>query len=805
MAPNYEPESGRVSADVDATAVEGLIDVDDLERALQVLANSRQFEEGALILQTRLKQAKRAHVNDLLSLQEYNETRSRLGYDTRQLLRGELAAPLTPDPPDWLQLRDLAQKMEKNWIEAFYERYLPDERPISIPLRTDYDAVDHTWPGSSTQPEINGLSNIIDVYEQMNGYVLILGNAGSGKTFAMFQIAAHLLHKLKVDHALPVPVILDLADWNRNSPVLVDWVVERLNRTYVVDRESARAWLKNDRLVLLLDNLGRVSEADRDACIQAINQFLNDFTPNGLVVCTREAEYLQMSARLQLWMAVHLQALNRQEVTSYLTGGSPKLAELNGIVLADPGLLDLCASPLGISLLWDTYQTGGLSESTLATGSLPTRRAQLFERYIERVLPEAAEVASEFSRAQSLRWLGWLAQHISGTFWYECMQPAWLPNRTWQQAYYFISRMLFGLSAGLLGGIIIGLGLGPEAQNLWRGIIEGLTAGLVVGIVAWLADSLWQQRFQRVSQKWLRSILNVVILVLGSVAGVVALFLIVLRNLDVLKIIVPEFQSWDSGMWLEEARAVGALTGLSAGLVFGIEPSEGHRNLDKDILTGSVERLRVSGLRAWRFSPYGLVFGAIAGLVVAIKDLPDETEVGWVFINPLMEWAWNLGWTGGQAVVAVMVLTGVICGLVTASVGALTGSAIVPQSRNRPDQAIRLSLRNAVIIGGTMGTAWFFIGGVLGGYTFALYGLFIGYLAFLWFGGLNVFLHFVLRILLRRLDFTPPVGSYTLFLDHCTQLRFMSAVVGGYIFRHSLWQEHFAARFRSSTVTKQQD
>jgi len=796
MAQNHVSDDGKASSDLDLAQVEALVKADDLEQALGILKTAKQFEDGAQILLARLKQAELDHLNTNLSLQQYEDARSRLSFATLQLLQGEPPEPLAPNPTDWPQLQDLVEKVEKNWIKAFYDRYLLDGRPIPIPLRVDFDAVDHAWPGSITQPEVPTSSSVAEVYEQMNGYLLIMGAAGSGKTFALLQVAAHLLRQSKADHARPVPVLLNLADWNRNFPALGDWVVERLNRTYVVDKESARGWLQNDRLVLLLDNLDRVSAADRDACVQAINQFLSDFTPKGLVVCSHESEYTQLSAKLQLWTAVHLQALGRQEITAYLTSGSPELAELNGIVTADPGLWELCATPLGLSLIWDTYRTGGLSESTLTAGSLPARRTQLFDRYIDRVLPDAPNVRPEFSRVQTLRWLGWLAQHSSGTFWYERMQPAWLPNRAWQQAYYFISRMLFGLSAGLLGGIIIGLGLGPKAEYLWRGIIEGLAAGLVIGAVAWLADALWQQRFQRVSRKWLRSTLNVVTLVLGAVVGVVVLFLLVLMNLDVLQTIVPEFQTWDVSMWLQEALAVGLLTGLSAGAVFGFEPQDGPRNPDNEIQTGSVEKLRLAGARAWRFGPYGLALGAVAGLVVAIMELSKPQNPDYSFTNPLMEWAWKHGWTGMLAVPVVVVLVAVICGLAAASIGGLTGSAMVPQSRDKPDQAIRLSLQNAIVIGGAMGVIWCLIGYVLGGYTFVLYGLFIGYLAFLWFGGLNVFLHFVLRFLLRKLDFTPPIGKYTPFLDHCVELRFMSGVLGGYIFRHRLWQQHFAAKLK---------
>ncbi len=461
------------------------------------------------------------------------------------------------------------------------------------------------------------------------------------------------------------------------------------------------------------------------------------------------------------------------------------------------GLLELCATPLGLSLLWETYRAGGLGVSSLSKGTPDERRSQLFDLYIERTLPDAPAGRRRYKRAQSLRWLGCLARNNRGVFWFERMQPAWLPTRGWQHAYYFTSRVLFGLMAGLLGGLIIGLGLGPTIENLWRGVIEGLTAGLVVGIVSWLADALWQSRFQQFSNQWLRSILNIIFLVLCSTLGVMAAFLLVLMNMETLYTLIPEFEDWPWHIWLGEAFSVGALTGLSVGAVYGIESKDGPRGLSNDIQTGSVERLQFSGSRAWRFGPVGLVFGAIAGLSVALMDIRDLRESNMVFFaSPLTQWAYGHGWRDEEAVAAVTILSALICGLAAACIGCLTGSAIVPQSRNSPAQAIRLSLQNAFVIGGVMSVLWFVLGYALDGLRFALYGLFIGYLAFLWFGGLNVYLHFVLRFLLHWLDYTPRIGRYTPFLNHCTELRFMSAIMGGYVFRHSLWQEHFAAKVK---------
>ena len=74
-------------------------------------------------------------------------------------------------------------------------------------------------------------------------------------------------------------------------------------------------------------------------------------------------------------------------------------------------------------------------------------------------------------------------------------------------------------------------------------------------------------------------------------------------------------------------------------------------------------------------------------------------------------------------------------------------------------------------------------------------GLVLGSWALLWYGGIEILHHAVLRTLLRLEGNTPP--CYTDFLDHVVDLIFLRRVGGSYIFFHQLLHEYFAQRGRS--------
>ncbi|MFF5085182.1 NACHT domain-containing protein [Actinoplanes sp. NPDC000266] len=161
---------------------------------------------------------------------------------------------------------------------------------------------------------------VIDVFDQMSGSMLILGAPGAGKTTQLLDLAAALLDR----EGERIPVVLDLADWSqprwswrrpdRAPDDFRRWLESQLDDRYRIPAAVARAWLDDDRFVLLFDGLDEVRESYRDRCVSEINKL----EAASVVVCSREADYERLTERLRLQGAVVIRPLAGELLTTPL-------------------------------------------------------------------------------------------------------------------------------------------------------------------------------------------------------------------------------------------------------------------------------------------------------------------------------------------------------------------------------------------------------------------------------------------------------------------------------------------------------
>jgi hypothetical protein len=225
-------------------------------------------------------------------------------------------------------------------------------------------------------------------------------------------------------------------------------------------------------------------------------------------------------------------------------------------------------------------------------------------------------------------------------------------------------------------------------------------------------------------------------------------------------------------------------------LPFGIlmELRDNKRTVWNDIQT--VEVLTWSWQRARRTIWRGLTIGIVGSLAMGI--LLAAATAAQTNVN-----AFNTIWQ-------LVFLFGVPMGL---SVGLLTGFSrdVIPM-KTSPDQGFRLTLR--LILGGAaIGAAS--IGLLAGGVLLALapatvfsseiwrgilfgasLGLRFGLLVGLWYGGLDLIYHFVLRLMLLVKHNLPL--RLIAFLDEAAKHLYLRKVGGGYIYAHKLLQDYFA-------------
>jgi len=185
-------------------------------------------------------------------------------------------------------------------------------------------------------------------------------------------------------------------------------------------------------------------------------------------------------------------------------------------------------------------------------------------------------------------------------------------------------------------------------------------------------------------------------------------------------------------------------------------------------------------------------------LIVGLLFIP----IGFFIIDQIMEIGETSNWLPFG--LYLILIFAVIIGGFGAIFGGLSREII--ETKSAPNQGVRLSIRSAIIGGLILAPIGFVFGlmvatgspneriiSVLGG------GIFFWLIAALWYGGLDVIQHYLLRFMLIMRGHTP--GNYARFLDYAVDRIFLQKVGGGYRFIHRFLLEHFAEMGDDSSRT----
>jgi NACHT domain len=478
----------------------------------------------------------------------------------------------------------MLRKVRSFWIEGVLEHSLHGAALITLGLEEHHEAVTSPWrlvlqPPDTPPETLPTGTRIKEVYDAADEELLILGAPGSGKTTLLLELARELLDRARREEDHPIPVVFNLSSWTRKHHRLTDWLVEELKSKYQVPHKLARAWVDAKQILPLLDGLDEVVPRDQARCIEAINAYRQEHGLLPLVVCSRSADYLTQTARIQLGTAVMVQPLTQPQVDDYLLRGGERLSTLRAALHQDAGLRELTNTPLMLSILTLTYHDL-LVEEPLQAGIPPTRQ-QVFERYVQRMFTRRG-IPRHASQEQTLRWLTFLAKRMKqqnqALFHLEHLQPDWLTGRGRRLLYRFSSGLLVGLPVGLVGGLI-----GVLLFGLLDGVLLGLVGGLLVGLVGGLVlgwGNIHPGEILTWSRREARSKM-----VVGLLSGLLFGLLV----------------------GLPDRLLFGLVLGLLFGLVLGLLGGFSTNQLD--------ERLRLTPNQGiWRSARNGLLSGLLGGL-----------------------------------------------------------------------------------------------------------------------------------------------------------------------------------------------
>lgn len=587
---------------------------------------------------------------------------------------------------------------------------------------------------------------IVEVFDNVDRKLLILGEPGSGKKEKLLELAYALIERAEEGDD-PMPVVLSLISWSSDyhTDGFFDWLVEEISDKHdSVGTELCKEWLKDRQLALLLDDLDRVEQKYQEASVSVINDFLKKWDPVWIAICSRTHDYEALSPRLRFGGAVELQRLTIEEVNTYLA--DPELAALRSLLEDDRTLQDLATSPLYLSIMSDVYR-GRPIEAVQPFDSIEARCRELWIDYVDCAFARRGD-DKRYGRKQAEGWLTWLAQsmekHKQDLFLIEKMQPDWLPTslQRWHTiGSWLVTGLVFGLPVGLAFGLAFAEGVG-----LTPGLTAGSALGLTLGLLGGLAFFGLGRR-----------------LIFGPVVGLISGLAVGLA----------------CGLAFGPSRglALGAIAAV-AGLSFGLLPSG---------LTADRRRIRVIETLNWSWprAILGLAAGTgsalAAGVVVGMfTELADGLSLG--------------------------LFVGSFVGPALAVIGGMTGGEIQVEDKEVPNQGIHRSAKNAIrvgllaglVFGLPIGLAGPTIGHIhiganigVGGLSDGLaLGLTLGIGLGLAFGGITCIQHAVLRLILFFQRHIP--WDYVDFLEYARDLGFLKRHGGAYEFRHPQLQDYFA-------------
>ncbi|MEU2390453.1 NACHT domain-containing protein [Streptomyces sp. NPDC007369] len=204
-------------------------------------------------------------------------------------------------------------------------------------------------------PRLDGsFSDIVPTYEDLPyGRLVVLGDAGAGKSVLVLHLAAGLLAR-RTDRD-PVPVVFPLASWDPSEGTpLWWWAAGRLAQTHAgilageasgaAARKTAHQLITSGRILPILDGFDELPTASQR---KALSQLSQSLLPDGRFVLTsRTAEFTgaldATGLRMPKTAAVQLQPLDVADLRAYLPRTTREQADCT--TKWDP-VLDRLAAP----------------------------------------------------------------------------------------------------------------------------------------------------------------------------------------------------------------------------------------------------------------------------------------------------------------------------------------------------------------------------------------------------------------------------------------------------------------------------
>lgn len=146
-----------------------------------------------------------------------------------------------------------------------YESKLDGRFEITLEVNEDWRFDQPATYKFSAEAKVSEAATAVRKAFDEKGRLLIVGNAGSGKTVLLLNLARQLLgDELKKDQQ--IPVIFNLASWRETYENFEDWLIDMLENgsglPFTLKGDFARKILHEKRIILMLDGLDELARND---------------------------------------------------------------------------------------------------------------------------------------------------------------------------------------------------------------------------------------------------------------------------------------------------------------------------------------------------------------------------------------------------------------------------------------------------------------------------------------------------------------------------------------------------------------
>lgn len=349
----------------------------------------------------------------------------------------------------------MIEKVRKFWIEGVLEKSLHGKELFELDMEYRADMVACPWdlvvgrPSTEQQPIPKG-KRMIELFDENLGELLILGAPESGKTTMLLTLCRDLLQRATADETEPIPVVFHVSTWAYQRLPLDEWVLQELALRYDITKNTAKGWITQERLTILLDGVDEVPAARRATCIEVINAAKLHGPIINFAVCCRMDDYAILDVRLRVNAALLIKQLPIELIFRQATASFGKHSITSETSNQLDGFLNEIKTPLELRLFIDSILPRYKEDLPSAYQKQIAQR-HLVDGYVCRMLTKRRANQGR-NRLDALRQLSLFAksmlQQSIHIFYLEDLQPSLLTRRISRFSYNFILTiavlLLFG-------------------------------------------------------------------------------------------------------------------------------------------------------------------------------------------------------------------------------------------------------------------------------------------------------------------------------------------------------------------------